>query len=452
MNKFLTYILRREATDLKELRTGLISGLIIYSIFGILDVYMMPDTYHYAWLVRFGFVAPAIIIFYVLTFRISFKSYTQEKLFILLLGGQIGLLLMLVFSTPNEEAFYAYYAGLILVYMWSGFVFNFSFKNTSLVFVTVILSYNLVAIFVQDLLDYGTESKQFAWFLGNNFFLISSGILSMMGTYRMQVIRKKLAIENSRYRLAKEKAEESDQLKSAFLSNMSHEIRTPLNSIIGFSNLLINDGIDEDEKELAIQTINQSGENLMRIISDILDISQIETNQLRIEMETCNITDIMKDTRVKFLQLPGFKRKPEIELTLSLPNDNDLILYTDPYRFQQILDNLITNANKFTQRGTIEFGYTIDKIEKAVTFYVKDSGIGIAKEKINLIFERFRQVESGAYREGSGLGLSICYGLVRLLGGNIFAESEKGKGSTFSFTLPLIEQPPKRVRGLLKTE
>ena len=407
---------------------------------------MMPENYHYSWLIRFGFIATAIILFYIITFRNSFKFYTQEKLFILLLGGQIGLLLMLIFASPNEEAYYAYYAGLILVYMWSGFVFNFSFKNTMLVFLTVVLSYNLVAIFEQDLLSKGTESKEFAWFLGNNFFLISSGILSMMGTYRMQVIRRKLAIENSKYRIAKEKAEESDQLKSAFLSNMSHEIRTPLNSIIGFSNLLINDGIDEEEKELAIQTINQSGENLMRIISDILDISQIETNQLRIEMETCNITNILKDTRVKFLQLPGFKRKPEIDLILSLPNDEELILYTDPYRFQQIVDNLITNANKFTQRGTIEFGFTIDKIEKIVTFFVKDTGIGIASEKIKLIFERFRQVESGAYREGSGLGLSICYGLVKLLGGNVFAESEKGKGSTFSFTLPLVHQPVKRVK------
>ncbi len=241
--------------------------------------------------------------------------------------------------------------------------------------------------------------------------------------------------------MAKEKAEESDRLKTAFLANLSHEIRTPLNAIMGFSSLLSSD-LEPDELKNYISIINNSGKQLLSIINDIIDIAKIESNQINISFSECRVNKQLKEIYNANKEIISEIKGDKIKISLHLDNkDDDFTLITDPTRFNQIVSNLVNNAIKFTEKGSIEFGYSINSKlanNDEILFFVKDNGIGIPKEKQELIFERFRQVDDSYNKKygGTGLGLAITKSLVDSLGGRIWVESETGKGSTFYFTLP----------------
>ncbi len=238
---------------------------------------------------------------------------------------------------------------------------------------------------------------------------------------------------------AKEKAEESDRLKSAFLSNMSHEIRTPLNTIIGLANLITEQEPDAEEKKEYSTIINQSSSQLLTLISDIIDIAKIESNQLPITKRNLCINDVMEKLyEMHYAQLRKNDRK-KLHLSCSRPlNHDEAIIHTDETRLQQVLNNLINNAVKFTTQGSVEMGYSLSENRREIMFYVKDSGPGIPAAKQEIIFERFRQADDSFTRlyGGAGLGLTICKNLVELMGGRIWVNSIVGKGSCFYFTLP----------------
>jgi len=239
---------------------------------------------------------------------------------------------------------------------------------------------------------------------------------------------------------AKEKAEESDHLKSAFLANMSHEIRTPMNAILGFTELLTmpDSEITPEEKENFIKLINNSGNNLLQLIDDIIDISKIEANQIKIMRKDCALNVTLKEIRQSFIEISKQKEKEKIDIRL---NDNakeqNIVIKTDPLRLNQVITNLIGNALKFTEDGFIEFGYEIQN-DKELLFYVKDTGVGMDIDKKDLVFERFTKIEDDSSRlyRGAGLGLAISKSLVHLLGGKIWVESAPDIGSTFYFTIP----------------
>ncbi|HCY41875.1 MAG TPA: hypothetical protein DHV48_11045 [Prolixibacteraceae bacterium] len=241
--------------------------------------------------------------------------------------------------------------------------------------------------------------------------------------------------------VSKRRAEASDRLKSAFLANMSHEIRTPLNSIIGFSELLNDPDFPEDQKSEFIHHIISNGNNLLNIISDIVDISKIEAGEITIRkgvVKVCGLIEYMKKQHfIKIVEKP-------VEFRWVCPEDNeDLHVFADKERMEQVLTNLLNNAIKFTSSGHIEVGY--QPVNGYVEFYVSDTGIGIPPEFHDKIFDRFRQVEGEKTRKygGNGLGLTITKNLIELMGGQIRVESEPGKGSTFHFTLPRITEDPK---------
>lgn len=233
--------------------------------------------------------------------------------------------------------------------------------------------------------------------------------------------------------IAKQKAEESDRLKTSFLANMSHEIRTPLNSIIGFSDLLLDPFFEHEQQIEFVNAIKQNGDNLLMIISDILDISQIESGQISIGKENFPAEIIlyeinkeqMFNCRQKGLELKVVKHVSEVRIL------------GDRGKIKQILTNLVSNAIKFTEFGCIEIGFQL--IPDAIQFFVKDTGIGIKPEYHEKIFERFRQVELSYTRKygGNGLGLAIARQLAERMGGKITLESEPGKGSTFYLSIPL---------------
>ncbi|MGA2296447.1 MAG: ATP-binding protein, partial [FCB group bacterium] len=233
--------------------------------------------------------------------------------------------------------------------------------------------------------------------------------------------------------IAKDKAEESDKLKTAFLQNMSHEIRTPLNGIIGFSGLLNAENISKDDIREFTAIISQSGKRLIEIVNNVLDISKIQTGQVNLEQKPILINSIFSDL---FTFFSSFADTKNIKLNYHNLDDKFRTIYSDEAKLHQILTNLINNAIKFTKSGSIDFGYEIK--DNVIQLYVKDTGIGIQADMYERIFDRFTQAESTLSRnyEGAGLGLAICKGLVELLGGKIWVESEINKGTTFFFTLP----------------
>ena len=241
-----------------------------------------------------------------------------------------------------------------------------------------------------------------------------------------------------------EKAEEADKLKSAFLANVSHEIRTPMNAIIGFSELLSNPDLTQEERDEFINYITQGSNTLMNLIEDIIDITKIEAGQIKINISECNLDQLMDELYATFLKMKNKSGKQKVDLRMNKPLiEKDFIISTDPNRIRQIFSNLIGNAIKFTLEGFIEFGFNFTSSSKII-FYVKDSGIGIPADKQKLIFDRFGQVEDKQQinQSGTGLGLSISKKLAKLLGGDLTVESKEGKGSTFILTLPLEKPYP----------
>jgi len=240
---------------------------------------------------------------------------------------------------------------------------------------------------------------------------------------------------------AKIKAEESDHLKSIFLANMSHEIRTPMNSIMGFSTLLGEKGIGEETRVQYIDIIKNSGNRLLHLINDIIDLSKTEAKQLTINLSECSLYELLTKSTESFERSELLLKKPEVKLELKIPAGFEKIKFiSDGLRIQQVLDNLISNAIKYTTKGKIEIGCTV-KTENGVEHievYVEDTGIGISKEMADIVFERFRQVEESKFHEGAGLGLSISRGIIELLNGKIWLTSEVNKGSTFRFMIPFV--------------
>ncbi len=243
--------------------------------------------------------------------------------------------------------------------------------------------------------------------------------------------------------IAKEKAISADRLKSAFLANMSHEIRTPLNAIVGFSNLLKEDTISETEKGEYISIINNSSENLMELINDIVDLAKIESGELVISEELLNPNTLLQELYQLFMKKMPLANKNHLKFYLNLPDcHTDIQIKCDISRLRQVFINILYNAFKFTLKGFIEFGYTVNT--EGIRFYVRDTGIGIDPHKHNVIFDPFRQEEESTAQKygGTGLGLSICKRLIQAMGGTIGVLSEKETGSEFYFTLPFTPSAP----------
>jgi PAS domain S-box-containing protein len=267
--------------------------------------------------------------------------------------------------------------------------------------------------------------------------------ISLLAYLAWEIVEKKRISEA--LVLAKEKAEESDRLKSAFLANMSHEIRTPMNGILGFADLLKEPGLTGDEQQEYLEIIEKSGKRMLNIINDIVDISKIEAGLMKPDINESNINEQIEYIYTFF--------KPEAEakgIKFSFRNtlpQKEAIIKTDREKLYAVLINLVKNAIKYTKEGSIEFGYKRVETQciEHLQFYVKDTGIGIPKNRQEAIFERFIQadIEDKMAYQGAGLGLAITKAYVEMLGGKIHVESEEGMGSTFYFTLPYNAEPAK---------
>lgn len=234
-------------------------------------------------------------------------------------------------------------------------------------------------------------------------------------------------------------AEEADLLKTNFLANMSHEIRTPMNGILGFAQILQSNDLDKEKQQRYLDIICHNGNMLVNLIDDIMDIAKIEAGQLSINKSEVNLDNLIFELYTFFNEIKFKQEKEHLNIRILNINDGENnVLITDGSRVRQVIANLVGNSIKFTDSGTIEFGYVNNVEESHIQFFVRDTGIGIAPDKLDLIFDRFRQAEEGMTRKygGTGIGLFISKYIVNLLGGKIWVDSQLSNGTTFYFTIP----------------
>jgi signal transduction histidine kinase len=433
--------------SLIQFRVAFVLVTFLYGIFGFLDHLVAKQYEGLFHLIRFGIVVPLLIVVFLLSFSKYFIRIWQELLFVCFIVGGAGIAIMVIKSPENS----IYYAGLMLIFSAGYFFVKLRFFLATLAGWIVLIFFNIGVIFFSEI-----ETEMIVSY---NFFFVSANLIGMFGAYYIEFytrkdfflnqlldqrnaeieqanknLESKVIIRTEELLLAKEQAEQSDKLKSAFLANMSHEIRTPLNSIIGFSELLSDPDCDQKQQLKFAQLINDSGNNLLAIISDIMDVSKIEAGEVRLRKQKFLVNRLLSGIQREY----AFKASHKgIELRLDPSNPKEEItIQSDDERLGQILINLVGNAIKFTENGFVEIGFS--EVGDFVRFHVKDTGIGIKPESHHQIFERFIRVESAFSRKygGNGLGLFISKSLVELLGGTIWVESEEGKGSTFYFTVP----------------
>jgi signal transduction histidine kinase len=368
---------------------------------------------------------------------------------LLILAGQLAVVAMIAVAEPSEVAYWTYYIGLILIILWAGFIFKLSTAEVILASVTNVVFYNIVAIFFQGMFNYSIGTNEFSHFFANNFFLITSSLCAIVGAGQLNSFSNRLMAQNKMLERdkrklveAKHKAEESDMLKSAFLANMSHEIRTPVNAILGFSELLKRHKVDKEKEGKYLSIIQSKSNQLVQLIDDIIDVSKIEANQIQINLHPVSLQRLFEDLSLLYAGILVKKEKTEqLKIFVNEPKSyfSEKVLI-DETRFTQVVTNLVNNAIKFTENGTIEIGYKMYDLKNFMV-YVKDTGVGIPEESKNLIFERFRQSDESIADNygGTGLGLSIAKSLVELMGGKIWLESSSKEGSKFCFTIPYKE-------------
>jgi len=260
----------------------------------------------------------------------------------------------------------------------------------------------------------------------------------------LEIIANQIALSIERKRaeeeiiFALEKVQESDRIKSAFLSSMSHELRTPLNAIIGFSNL-IDESLPKEQTFEFAQMINQSGTNLLQIVDSIFEVSLISSGSQKVQPSKLSFENLMNDIYQTILTRQKVLNKTNLSIQMNHLDKPPTNLYTDGEKFKHIFLHLLSNALKFTHHGTIQFGLEKTNPEGVCHFYVEDTGIGIEPDKLPYIFDRFRMGDDTHTREyeGIGIGLFICKNLIQLMGGKIDVHSEVNKGSRFLFFLPL---------------
>ena len=282
------------------------------------------------------------------------------------------------------------------------------------------------------------QYKYHIWTVATILVVLSAGLfVSLYFYYHTKKLKDELQESESALRDAKDRAEESSRLKSAFLANMSHEIRTPLNAIVGFSDVLASGGSSEDEQQGYVDIIKTNSDLLLRLINDILDVSRLEADRVAFTFEECDVVPLCQRVLASVSQA----RKSENEFIFECDRES-MDMRTDTQRLQQVIINLLSNADKFTRNGKITLGLKVDEKQREALFSVSDTGTGIPLEKQKLVFERFEKLNE--YVQGTGLGLSICKLTVEKWGGEIWVDPGYTDGARFVFTHPLdIEQPKK---------
>jgi signal transduction histidine kinase len=455
------------ATSIHLLRISFIAGFFYYGSFAILDYLVIPESLKMVSVIRFLVVCPVILIVFALSFTRGFRKYWQLAASLAAIVAGLGIVAMTV-TVPGIGRD-DYYAGMFLIMIYCYTLVRLRFIPAT------IAGWTIVVLYALSLKLYPGVDPHTA--IANLFFLISANILGMLGGYALEYftrreffyrllhMQERQKVEDANAHLeekvriktaelerdlaerkkvekelirAKERAEESDRFKTAFLANISHEIRTPMNGIIGFTSLLQKYDLDTAKRKAYIDIIQKSGQRLLDTINDLINMSRIETGLDTVVMKVEDLNELTQDL-YHFFKPEAEQKGLSLTFTSKLP-DRLARVKTDREKYTSIITNLIKNAIKYTFEGSVEFGLqeVADQEVCTIGFFIRDTGIGISAEKLKTVFDRFTKVSHPKTLaiEGSGLGLSITKSYVELLGGSISVESEEEKGTTFRFTFP----------------
>jgi len=420
----------------RTFRIGILGGFIVYSIYGLLDIYMLPISYPFAWTVRI-ILGSILIIPFILSFFHKYQKHLGILTIFSIILSQIGIYIMILNARPEEMGHDNYYLGMILIILWAAFIFRINYKSILFLTLLSILLYIIHIILDIQMLDEEMKGRYFALFFNNFLFFISMSFLAVVGSYLIDDYHKKLGKEKLDLEHALERSNESDRIKSSFLSTMSHEIRTPLNGIIGFSDILINDESIEDRDEI-YGIINKQGYQLLNILSTILEFSQLQKADdlgTKNEVELSNLLDHLQSAFSNFIHQYQMKNAIlSMEIASEIQNSTLNLHYE---KFSSVVTAILENSVKFGGNSPVIL--RMEKVqEKDLLISIRDHGIGLADKEGHIVFQDFRQMDSGHDRkyDGIGMGLAISNKIIEFMHGSIWYKKNEGSGTTFFIHLP----------------
>jgi two-component system cell cycle sensor histidine kinase PleC len=430
---------RSFVSSLLFIRLYLCAAVILYGTFGFLDSIVGADEVSKLWAIRYGFAVPIMAIVFALSFTKGFYTYVQPALAIAMGAAGFGVVLMTaVLSAPLNSQ---YYAGLIMVVIYCGSLLGLRFAYSLMVTIGICATYQVVSLFVNPISPHD--------YLSNNFFLFMATGVGVFSSYILEthirnnyVAQKIIEHKNDVMRALLDEAEAANRAKSEFLAVMSHELRTPLNAILGFSEMFMQQlmGPLGSPKYLEYAgDIHDSGQHLLAIINDILDLAKAESGKLELAEEPTDLNDVMEAT-LRMCQHKAIEGRVEL-LYDGIEGVPPVVV--DPRLFRQVALNLVSNAVKFTPSGgRVRIDLQISSAT-GVLLLVKDTGIGIAAKDIDRVLRPFEQVESALSRRhgGTGLGLPYSKKVIEIHGGRLVLQSQVGTGTTVR-----VELPASRVR------
>lgn len=448
----------------KQMRSGLVIGFFVLTLFSLLEMSTEFNNGTYSFNFLYSLCSYlAILPFMVVPFVSSYNNKLDKYAELMV----VAILFFQALSTNfshylyDSSFFSPAHHGIIIILIYAFFVLRIRFFYTLILCLLLYVEY-LVVVFLKD---YSVDMS----LMGVISITVVFVLCILAGYYNELLIRKEfllidkinkensekdihnmtlenevkrrtadLLVANQALKKAMQKAESSDILKSTILANISHEIRTPLTRILGFSELLTRTNLGEDKKRQYVGIIEESTNQLLGIITNVIELSKIQSDDYTIQNVTFYLHEMLDDLNPIFIEMSSkMVKRNNIEFVIEKQCEHsDMLIVADLEKLKKILQNLLHNAVKFTAHGNVHVSYTLH--EEMVEFCVKDDGIGIDEENLEMIFDYFRQEDEGSTRKygGAGVGLSICKGLVLSLGGKIWVNSKKGQGSEFYFTVP----------------
>ena len=465
-------------------RAGYLLCIFLYSIFGLLDIWIVPETKHIAWFIRFAVVIPVVILCIVCSFYDFFKRYDQLFLVVSSVIIGYGIVFMIAFSQPGELGYNYYYSGLILVFIWIYSFVRLRFWGSMISGLTITLGYELVAIFVQHLTDGGFQSKEMLVFMNNNFFFISANILGLFTSYHNEKLHrsdflqkrtikeenaiilnfskmlhqkneeitlqgKKLEIQHDRlseqnqlleqqkqsFLLHNLKLQEINDTKDKFFSIIAHDLKNPFNNILVSSDMVATNFNTMKLTQIlkSVKQINNAANSAYKLLANLLEWARSQTGLIEFRQERTKLRDIIE---IAIGNTKSFALDKDISLTFE--PDEIIEVFIDKNMMNTVLRNLITNAIKYTHKGGA-IAIKANTLNYKAIVSVNDNGVGINPEIMEKLFKINEKVSTvGTEKEtGTGLGLLLCKEFVEKHGGEIWVESVLGTGSEFKFSLPL---------------
>ena len=439
-----------------QVRMAIILCIFLYGGFGLLEYRTVPAMFPVYLKIRLLIVIPIALLILASTYHPVFRKTGQLLLTLLTLTAGGGIIAMIQLAPQKIQE--TYYVGLILVFMFAFAFLRLRFLYSLIAGTFLITVYSILQV-------YNGISSDIIY--NNSFFLTGALFIGILSSYyhelharkafmlRLSLEEEKVKTEmanvhleqrvadrteklnemNKNLKVAMQQAEVADKLKSNFLANLSHEIRTPMNGILGFTELLLEDNSNQEERDRQLRIIYQNSNRLLKIIDELVDISKIESGIVDVYIQEFNPGEIL-DQCIELFSLPEANPN-QLDLVKNYPENQHITMKSDKVKLMQVLTNLLQNAIKYTEQGRVTMGY--HHSESSVTFFVEDTGRGIPADKRELIFNRYAQhkPQARSHYSGLGLGLAISKTYIELLRGTISFTSEEGRGTRFTIELPL---------------